>query len=159
MKQISSLVVVMMILVTHTTAYKKFDENIETSLAVSTIRSCLRGVGEGFVNDSDYIVADACLNDNLVNELFSIMKHSKTLNGFDKMVAESFYMVRIAGEVYFSCDALPFMYDLLSICFLGRCNMFNLVVNLGKNQIDVLLLSLQFLQIVYLAVFSDLEHN
>ena len=36
---------------------------------VLTIRSTLRGVGEGFADDKDYIVPEQCLNDELVLEL------------------------------------------------------------------------------------------
>ena len=122
-----------------------------------TIRSTLRGVGEGFAEDKDYIVPEQCLNDDLVDELQSIIDHTIKLHGFDKLVSQTFYVFRIGAELYFKCDTFPFVYDLASICFLGHCNFWSVAVNISKNQLQALLLLMQSLNILRKAIFRDLK--
>lgn len=122
-------------------------------ISVLTIRQAFRGIGEGFIYDQSYIAVEECLNDSTLEELKYVMRHTEKLSGLSRHLTNSFYMARLSMKMYSTCDMLPFVYDVLSLCFNHQCTVWTIALNSMMHIKELMIMSLQTISLMRRAMF------
>lgn len=99
----------------------------------------MRGLGEGFYNNPDQLIAPKCLDPDAIRALDNLLegfRHGKST--IEKMVKSMTAIVTLFVSIFNNCRSMQFFYDLISICFMtNQCNSWEIIANVSKNINDL----------------------
>ena len=107
---------------------------------VSSYKSLMQGIGEGFYDDPKYLQNDECLNKEAMDLIFNLLEvynHSDSyLDAFFKLGTG---LITLQVAVQANCNTHAFFYDSISFCFFSRecASTDQFIINVLKHILEI----------------------